>query len=58
MGIGWRELLIILIIAVVIFGTAKLKNMGKDLGEGIKGFKKGMKDDDAPKVGQDESKKE
>ena len=50
--IGWRELLIILVVVVLIFGTSKLKNVGKDLGEAVKGFKKGMSDEDAPRVDQ------
>jgi sec-independent protein translocase protein TatA len=36
--------LIVLIVVILVFGTAKLKNMGKDLGGAIKGFKEGMKD--------------
>jgi len=48
--IGWKELLIVLVVVVLIFGTAKLKNVGKDLGEAVKGFKKGMNDDAAPRV--------
>ena len=47
MGFGWRELLIILVIALLIFGTKRLKNIGSDLGEAVKGFKKGVKGDDA-----------
>ena len=47
MGFGWRELLIVLVIVLVIFGTRKLKNMGSDVGEAVKGFKKGMRDDPA-----------
>jgi sec-independent protein translocase protein TatA len=48
--IGWKELLIVLVVVVLIFGTSKLKNVGKDLGEAVKGFKKGMHDDGAPRV--------
>ena len=48
MGIGWRELVIVLVIVLVVFGTKKLRNVGSDLGEAVKGFKKGMRDDDAP----------
>ena len=48
MGIGWRELVIVLVIVLVVFGTKKLRNAGSDLGEAVKGFKKGMRDDDAP----------
>jgi sec-independent protein translocase protein TatA len=36
--------LIVLIVIILIFGTAKLKNMGKDLGGAIKGFKEGIKE--------------
>lgn len=41
--------LIVLAIVVLVFGTGKLKNMGKDLGGAIKGFKEGMREaDDKP----------
>ncbi|MCD8338830.1 MAG: Sec-independent protein translocase subunit TatA [Burkholderiales bacterium] len=36
--------LVVLIIVVLVFGTGKLKNMGKDLGQAVKGFKQGMKE--------------
>ena len=45
--IGWRELLIILVIVLLVFGTKRLKNIGSDLGEAVKGFKKGMADGEA-----------
>ncbi len=38
---------IILLVVILIFGTKKLKNVGSDLGEAVKGFKKGIKDDDS-----------
>lgn len=44
MGIGFRELIIILVIALLVFGTKKLKNIGSDLGGAVKGFKDSMKD--------------
>jgi sec-independent protein translocase protein TatA len=44
MGIGFRELLIILLIALVLFGAKKLKSVGSDLGAAVKGFKKSMSD--------------
>lgn len=40
--------LIVLIVVVLIFGTKKLGNIGKDLGSAVKGFKEGMKNDDEP----------
>ena len=47
MGLGWRELLIILVIVLLIFGTKRLKNIGGDLGDAVRGFKKGVSGDDA-----------
>ena len=41
-GIGLWQLLVILIIVLMIFGTKKLRNMGPDLGSAIKGFKKAV----------------
>jgi len=45
-GLGVQELLLILAIVVVIFGASKIPQLGKGLGEGIRNFKKGLKDDD------------
>ena len=44
MGIGFKELLIILAIALLIFGAKRLKTIGSDLGSAVKGFKKAMDD--------------
>jgi len=41
-GIGMPELLVILIIAIVVFGPSRLPSLGKSLGEAIQGFKKGI----------------
>jgi sec-independent protein translocase protein TatA len=46
MGIGFKELLIILAIALLIFGAKRLKTIGSDLGGAVKGFKKAMEDGD------------
>ena len=45
-GISPVQLIIILIIVLLIFGTKKLKGLGGDLGGAIKGFKKAMKEDE------------
>ena len=39
--------LILLVVVVVVFGTSKLKNAGKDLGGAVKGFKDAVKDEQA-----------
>lgn len=43
----WHWLLVLLI-AVLIFGTKKLRNMGEDLGGAVKGFRKAMNEADRP----------
>ncbi|WP_445620889.1 Sec-independent protein translocase subunit TatA [Kushneria sp. Sum13] len=45
-GISIWQLLIVLGIIILIFGTKKLRNLGGDLGGAIKGFKHAVKDDD------------
>ncbi|MBC8945490.1 MULTISPECIES: Sec-independent protein translocase subunit TatA [Xenorhabdus] len=45
-GISIWQLLIIAVIVVLLFGTNKLRTLGSDLGESIKGFKKAMSDDE------------
>ncbi|MGB2002329.1 MAG: Sec-independent protein translocase subunit TatA [Porticoccaceae bacterium] len=45
MGFGWQELLIILVIVALIFGTKKLRNIGSDLGGAVKGFKDSVSSD-------------
>lgn len=47
MGISIWQLLIVLGIVVLLFGTKKLRNIGTDLGGAIRGFKKSMNDDDS-----------
>jgi sec-independent protein translocase protein TatA len=49
--------LIVLVVVVLIFGTKKLGNIGKDVGSAVKGFKEGMKsDDETPKQVKDDGK--
>ena len=45
-GISIWQLLIILVIVLLLFGTKKLRGLGGDLGGAIKGFKKAVSDDD------------
>jgi len=45
MGISMPQLLIIIAIVVLLFGTKKLRSLGSDLGESVKGFKKAMSEE-------------
>lgn len=47
MGIGFRELLVILVICLLVFGAKKLKTIGSDLGAAVRGFKKSMNEGEA-----------
>ncbi|MBI5193115.1 MAG: twin-arginine translocase TatA/TatE family subunit [Nitrospirae bacterium] len=43
-GLGFPELLVILVIVLIIFGGGKLPQIGESLGKAVSGFKKGMND--------------
>jgi len=47
--IGLPELLVVFAIGLLVFGPSKLAGLGKSLGEGIRGFKSAMNDDESPK---------
>ena len=53
-GLGFQELLIILIIALIIFGPGKLPQIGSGLGKAIRDFKKGVSSDDSVEDGKEE----
>ena len=46
-GISVWQLLIVLAIVIMLFGTKRLRTLGSDLGSAVKGFRKSMSDDDA-----------
>jgi sec-independent protein translocase protein TatA len=50
MRLGFGEILVILVLALLFFGPSKLPALGSSLGEAIKGFKKGLQnlDDEKP----------
>jgi sec-independent protein translocase protein TatA len=52
MGIGFRELLIILVIALILFGAKKLRSVGTDLGAAVRGFKKSVNEGDEEQTRQ------
>jgi sec-independent protein translocase protein TatA len=45
-GLGMRELVIILLVVLVVFGAKKLRTVGSDLGHAVRGFKKAMNEGD------------
>lgn len=47
MGIGFRELLVILVIVLLIFGAKRLRSIGSDLGSAVRNFRSSMKDGEA-----------
>lgn len=50
--IGLPELLLILAIVVILFGSTKIPQLGKGIGEGIRNLKKGLRssDDESPQI--------
>lgn len=56
-NIGMPELVVILVIALVIFGAARLPEVGRNLGKSIGSFKKGLKEGmEEPKEGRPKRK--
>lgn len=47
-GFSLWHWLVVLLVVVLVFGTKKLRGMGSDLGEAVRGFRKGLRDDDPP----------
>lgn len=56
-GISIWQLLIILVIVLLLFGTKRLKSIGSDLGNAVKGFRSAMTDADSEKKDDEEPKR-
>lgn len=56
-GISIWQLLIVLAIVVMLFGTKRLRSLGSDLGSMIKGFKSSMSSEEATKKDEEEAQK-
>ena len=54
MRLGTMEILLIVVLALVVFGGSKIAGVGKALGQSIREFKKEVKDDDEKKAGEAE----
>ncbi len=48
-GLGFPEIILILVIVILIFGTSRIPELGRGLGEGIRNFRKSVKGDDEKK---------
>lgn len=56
-SLGFPELLLIFLIVLFVFGTKRIGDLGKGLGEGIRNFKRGLRDDDKEEEKGDRSDK-
>lgn len=57
-GIGMPEMIVIAVIALVVFGPGKLPEMGKSLGEAIRGFKKAVDEPEKQKSPEEKENKD
>ena len=55
MGLGVKEILVIAVIILLLFGGKKIPELMKGIGSGIKEFKKSVKDDDTKDKEEDKS---
>lgn len=51
-GIGWQQILIVAVVALLLFGSARLPTLMRDMGRSLNEFKRGIKDSNKP--GDDE----
>ena len=58
MNIGWQEILLILLIALLLFGAKKIPDLARGLGKGIREFRKGLSEIDKPLEPEKNEKKE
>ena len=56
-SIGMPELIVIFVIALLVFGPTKLPDLGKSLGEAIRGFKKAINDTEKPPLASSDNPK-
>ena len=47
-GIGWQEILLIIVIVLLLFGAKRIPEVMRSIGKGVRELKQGMKDIDAP----------
>jgi len=52
-GISWPQILVVLVIVLLIFGTKRIRNIGSDLGGAIREFRKGVGENDDESMGEE-----
>ncbi len=52
-NIGWFQILVVLLIVLLIFGTKRIRGLGSDLGGAIREFRKGVSEDDSAENGDE-----
>ncbi len=57
-GLGWQELLIVLVILALLFGASRVADLGGALGRGIREFRTEAKSDDSAESSGEESESE
>ena len=57
-SLGMPELIVIFLVALVVFGPSKLPELGKSLGEAIRGFRKSIDEPDKPSIENSDSRKD
>ena len=57
MGLSLPHLIVVLVVILLLFGTKRLRNIGNDLGEAVKGFKKSMQDENKNETPPEELEK-
>ncbi|MCK4940594.1 twin-arginine translocase TatA/TatE family subunit [candidate division WOR-3 bacterium] len=58
MNVGWQEILLILLIALLLFGAKRIPELARGMGKGIKEFRKGLSEIDKPLEAEKDEKKE
>ena len=57
-SLGMPELIVFFVVALVVFGPSKLPELGKSLGEAIRGFKKSVNESDKSSIKKSDSRKD
>lgn len=57
MRLGWMEILLIVVLALIVFGGSKLAGVGKSLGRGVREFKEELHAEDEKKIDDEASEK-